>query len=219
MSKHSNHSWTPEDDNLLKDLVNKFGNRWSLMARSFPGRSPSQLATRWSKTVNPQLVKGPFTQIEDEKIVEHVLKHGAKKWSLLVKKMPERSAKQYRERWMNCLNPQINKRPWTDYEDQMIIQLVAQYGNKWAQISKMLPGRSDNSIKNRWNSSLSRRLTTSPNSSPNITIKNDSKKKELTSLPNPIPFKLPPIETFDRFIPMVLIPETNVPKIVEAGKF
>ena len=218
MTNQTKQSWTPEDDNLLKDLVEKFGNRWSLMAQSFPNRSPSQLATRWSKTVNPKLVKGPFTQTEDEKIVEHVLKFGPKKWSLLVKKMPERSAKQCRERWMNSLNPHINKKPWTEQEDQLIVQLVRKYGNKWALISKFLPGRSDNSIKNRWNSSLSRRLINSPNSSPIIKPSIDHDQKLLSTETNSNAPKLPPIGTLDRFIPMILLPERNGPKMIEVGK-
>ncbi|KAK8841986.1 Myb- protein A [Tritrichomonas musculus] len=204
------HAWTQEEDKLLETLVEKYGNRWSVMAQSFPNRTPSQLATRWSKTVNPQLVKGPFTRAEDKKIIEHVQKYGPQKWSLLVKEMPERSAKQYRERWMNNLNPYINKKPWTEYEDKMIIQLVAQYGNKWSMIAKMLPGRSDNSIKNRWNSSLSRRQsnTSSPSTSPLIIHFNDSEKNETESQ---ISYKLPPIETFDRFVPLNLIAGMNVP--------
>ena len=186
-------SWTPEEDNLLEDLVRKFGNRWSLMAQSFPDRTPSQIATRWSKTSNPRLVKGPFTSQEDQKIIEHVQKYGPKKWSLLVKEMPERSSKQYRERWMNNLNPYIVKRPWTEYEDNLIISLVKTYGNKWALISRMLPGRSDNSIKNRWNSCLSRRA-------------NSEVKTLHENIGN-----LPPISTFDDFVPMNFVSVSNIP--------
>ena len=204
------HAWTQEEDKLLESLVLKYGNRWSIMAKSFPDRTPSQLATRWSKTTNPQLVKGPFTLEEDRKIIEHVQLHGPQKWSLLVKEMPERSAKQYRERWMNNLNPYINKMPWTEYEDKMIIELVGKYGNKWSMISKMLPGRSDNSIKNRWNSSLSRKQSkvSSPSTSPLILNFSESEKSD--SEPQNY-IKLPPIETFDRFVPLNLISGLNAP--------
>ena len=188
-------SWTAEEDELLKTLVEKLGNRWSLMSQSFPGRTPSQLATRWSKTVNPQLVKGPFSHEEDLKIIEHVKKYGPQKWSLLTKEMPERSAKQCRERYINNLNPCITKHPWTEYEDALIANLVEKYGTKWALIARMIPGRSDNSIKNRWNSCLSRKFA--------------GKKVD-----NSVTVSLPPISSFDRFVPMKIIAIPNCPKVI-----
>lgn len=94
--------------------------------------------------------KVPWTKEEDEQLKILVQKIGSVNWTLIASQMNTRNSKQCRERWINVLSPDIKCEKWTSEEDSLILQYSQIHGNKWADVSKLLKGRSPNAVKNRF---------------------------------------------------------------------
>ncbi|XP_016479134.1 transcription factor MYB3R-1-like [Nicotiana tabacum] len=157
--KRRSSQWTPEEDEILRQAVQLFkGKSWKRIAECFKDRTDVQCLHRWQKVLDPELVKGSWTKEEDDKLIELVNRYGPKKWSTIAQELAGRIGKQCRERWHNHLNPSINKEPWTQEEELTLIRAHQVYGNKWAELAKVLHGRSDNAIKNHWHSSVKKKL-------------------------------------------------------------
>lgn len=163
--------WTKREDLVLRQTVRRFEGApldWKQIAQAaFDGaRSDAQCHERWEKVLKLGLVKGPWTPEEDEivrKAVDeylHVAVGNAEavNWSEVAKLLSGRLTKQVRERWQNHLNPSLVKSPWTEEEDCLLVALQACLGNRWNEIARAFSGRSENAIKNRWNSKQRRSL-------------------------------------------------------------
>ena len=173
-----NGRWSPTEDELLRKAVELLGEkRWKEISPLVPGRSPLQCLHRWTKILRPGVVKGTWTPKENELLREWVKHNGPNKWSECSKLIPGRSGKQCREHWFNKLDPGVKKGNWTVEEDEKIFRLYQKYGTSWSKIEKYLPGRTENSIKNRFYSALRRLEPKEPNAK-------KLKKAECDSLEN-----------------------------------
>lgn len=103
--------------------------------------------------------KGLWSPEEDEKLVKQITRYGHGCWSSVPKLAGlQRCGKSCRLRWINYLRPDVKRGTFSQDEENLIIELHAVLGNRWSQIAAQLPGRTDNEIKNLWNSSIKKKL-------------------------------------------------------------
>nr|QCH41129.1 MYB transcription factor 17 [Dimocarpus longan] len=114
---------------------------------------------RHSCCYKQKLRKGLWSPEEDEKLLRHITKYGHGCWSSVPKQAGlQRCGKSCRLRWINYLRPDLKRGTFSQQEENLIIELHAVLGNRWSQIAAQLPGRTDNEIKNLWNSCLKKKL-------------------------------------------------------------
>ena len=113
------------------------------------------------KMRNGVKMKGQWTAEEDGKLTELVRRYGTRRWSHISRALYGRVGKQCRERWNNHLAPDIKRGSWSAEEEDILIRVHREVGNRWSDIARHLRGRTENAIKNHWNATKRRKDGTS----------------------------------------------------------
>ena len=149
--------WTEEEDNQLIFYSNLYKERcWEQISKHFPNKTGLQCFSRFNR-IRPGLSRGKWTKEEDDKIIELVGLYG-KSWSNIARMFQSRNGKQIRDRYINVLDPSINKSKFTEKEDILLTELYNKNGPKWSEISKYFPNRTTDMIKNRFHSSIKAKI-------------------------------------------------------------
>lgn len=154
--KQKGNNWSQNEDEMLKNAVNMYsGRNWKDIAAMVPGRTHSQCSQRWRR-IQPFKNRQAWTKQEDKTLVDLVQKNGCN-WALISSFIEGRTGKQVRERYLNKLDPKINRNRFTAEEDLKILKLYRQIGARWREISKSFEGRPENMIKNRFYSFIKKK--------------------------------------------------------------
>lgn len=150
--------WSKNDDIKLINIVQSSQTdskiKWNDVSEKFGNKTKSQCYSRY-RQINPNIHKGAWSEKEKNLLSELVATHG-KNWAKIAVLHKTRSGKQIRDHYNYCLN---NKDNFTEDEDMKIKDLYMKYGNKFSKFTSEIPGRTSESIKNRFYSSIKRKIT------------------------------------------------------------
>lgn len=151
-------NFTPEEDDRLMQIIIDWGNEkidWEVISSHFPNKTLKQCFNRYTvllrkgkrENINE---KNKFSPGEDKKIVELFKKYGDGYWNLISSCLYRKTAKQCKERYENYLNPNINKKVWTQEEDKLLMEKAKTLNLEWVKISPFFKEKTINQLKNRY---------------------------------------------------------------------
>jgi hypothetical protein len=194
----SHNNWSDHEDQLLRAIVIADREKnWSRVSSrlNISGRDAESCQQRWLyllESEGARKIRGRWTAEEDDHLASLVHEYGTRNWRAVASHLPGRLPKQCRERWHNQLDPSVRKDGLTSDEWKTLHDAHAKYGNKWAEIVKVLPGRTANHVKNQWNTMMRRKesetskkrkwndiiVSTSPDSSQTANDSDESSSSE-----------------------------------------
>ncbi|XP_071430590.1 snRNA-activating protein complex subunit 4 isoform X3 [Pithys albifrons albifrons] len=147
--------WTKKEDEMLLELVQEMrvGSHipYKKIAYFMEGRDSAQLIYRWTKSVDPNLKKGPWTPEEDAMLLAAVRKYGERDWYKIRTEVPGRSDAQCRDRYLKALHWDVKKGKWSIEEEEQLIELVQKHGlGHWSKIASELPHRTGSQCLSKW---------------------------------------------------------------------
>ncbi|CEP18286.1 hypothetical protein [Parasitella parasitica] len=147
--------WSKEEDKRLTDAVKLFGNcNWQQVADILGERTGQQCLHRWQKSLNPVIKRQRWNTEEDALLKRAVYLYGAGNWTKIQRLIPGRTDMQCRERWVNILQPSVNRDKFTQEETDRLVELVKQHGTKWSLLQTLMPGRTDNALMRHYKATL-----------------------------------------------------------------
>lgn len=153
--KKSINRWSEGEYLRLVALVRDHGENWDKISESFTNKTAKQCMQKFKNSAR-SAKKGNWTEEEDQILMEWIRNHGPNKWTECSKNIRGRCGKQCRERWVNILNPGVKKGNWTVDEQRLIFHNLKRFLTSWSLMAKELDGRTENSIKNYFYSSVRR---------------------------------------------------------------
>jgi hypothetical protein len=174
------NKWSLEDDQKLRDILkNNIVKKlnWKNIASNFSNKNFTQCYNRFNR-IKKTSYKGKWKEEEDADLLKYYKKYGPN-WNLLEKLMGNtRTPKQIRDRYMNTLDPNLNKRGFNEEEEICLLNIFKKMGKKWSKIASLFPGRTGEMIKNKYFSMIRKNKIYLPNDNIDLIDKEKYKEKD-----------------------------------------